>query len=123
MEQYIFTPSSILDLLSQIDELKDYDIGLTETFDNNFRLTVGDSVYDIEPDDVNKISVSNEVVEDIIDTNESTYEDLEDSGLVSYEDQVDITSGIIKEALKTLLIGGMVRLTGKLVGKDANRKK
>ena len=116
MEQYIFTPSSVLDLLTQIDELKEYDIGLTETFDNQFRLTIGDSVYDINSENPDIVSIDDSALNNIVGLNEDTYEDLQESGSVEIENKdVDITSGIIKEALKTLLVGGMVRLTGKLL--------
>lgn len=122
MEQYIFTPSSVLDLLTQINELSEYEIGFTETFDNKFRLTVGDSVYDIEPESVQTLKVDDSTISDIQDTNMEAYESLESEGVIgianediSNKDDVEIESGIIKEALKTLLVGGMVRLTGKML--------
>lgn len=122
MEQYIFTPSSVLDLLTQITELSEYEIGFTETFDNKFRLTVGDSVYDIEPESVQTLKVDDSTISDIQDTNMETYESLESEGVIGIADEdisnkndVEIESGIIKEALKTLLVGGMVRLTGKML--------
>lgn len=118
MEQYIFTPSSVLDLLTQISELSEYEIGLTETFDNKFRLTVGDSIYDIQPEEIDTVKVDESALSEISDTNVNTYENLEAEGVVglsSESDDVEITSGIIKETLKTLLVGGMVRLTGKLL--------
>lgn len=122
MEQYIFTPSSVLDLLTQITELSEYEIGFTETFDNKFRLTVGDSVYDIEPESVQTLKVDDSTISDIQDTNMEAYESLESEGVIgianediSNKDDVEIESGIIKEALKTLLVGGMVRLTGKML--------
>ena len=40
-----------------------------------------------------------------------------DDELIDADTEV-VEGGIIKEALKTLAIGGLVRLTGKLVGKD-----
>lgn len=122
MEQYIFTPSSVLDLLTQINELSEYGIGLTETFDNKFRLTVGDSIYDIEPESIQTIKVDEEAVSSVQDANMETYESLESEGVIELSnDDIDIQhneaieSGIIKEALKTLLVGGMVRLTNKLL--------
>ena len=45
MEQQLFTPAALLSLLSQIDELKDKQLELTETLDGTMQLCIGDSVY------------------------------------------------------------------------------
>ena len=37
-QEILFTPSSLLDLLSKVDELKEYPVGLTETFDGGLEL-------------------------------------------------------------------------------------
>ena len=38
MDSIVFTPASLIDLLSQIEELKDYDIGISETIDGQIQL-------------------------------------------------------------------------------------
>ena len=108
--EIVFTPAALLELLSKIDEFKEFDLSLTENMDGTLQLQVGDSFYGLASDEsVNDIQVDESVVEEISDINEAAYEDLMD------EDFTDSTlepveSGIIKEALKTLLIGGIVRM-------------
>lgn len=110
MDELVFTPASLLDLLSQIDELKDLNVGLTETIDGKIQLQVGDSVY-IIGDSAESIQVDEQVIEDVSNLNEDTYNDLAVSG--QFEDDQPIESGIIAELAKTLLIGGVARLTAK----------
>ena len=114
--EIIFTPSSVLDLLTKIDELSEYDIGMTETFDNNIQLTIGESVYNLVPESDDSIEVSENVVSEVSEINQDTYESLsEDSNIsVQYEEQT-IESGLIKEAIKSLLLGGMIKLSSKLL--------
>ena len=45
MGNLLFTPSAVLDLLVQIDELKDKEVGIVETLDGNLQLSIGDSDY------------------------------------------------------------------------------
>lgn len=126
-QETLFTAAALLDFLRQIDELSDKDI---DVFDNeSFALiTIGDNQYRINYDTAEEVEVPEEAVEEVTDIIEDTYDELGASG-VDYEEvnniEVDdegnlnvIEGGIIKEALKTLAIGGLVRLTGKLVGKD-----
>lgn len=110
--ELVFTPASILELLSKIEEFEDLDLGLTEGLDGSLMLQVGDSVYRIDPEEnITEIDVAEDVVDEISNINENTYSELINSGM-AVDDQV-VETGIIKETLKTLLIGGIVRL-----GKD-----
>lgn len=113
-EQLMFTPAAILDLLSQIDELSDAPVGLSETIDNKIQITVGDSTYILEcPSDVS-IDVEPEVIDTIDEVNLETYQDLIDSDTVEYiDDEEPVTGGIIKEGIKSLLLGGMIRFANK----------
>lgn len=126
-QETLFTAASLLDFLRQIDELSDKDI---DVFDNeSFALiTIGDNQYHIDYNTAEEVEVPEEAVDEVTDIIEDTYDELGSSG-VDYEEVSDIVEdedgnldvvegGIIKEALKTLAIGGLVRLTGKLVGKD-----
>ena len=126
-QETLFTAAALLDFLRQIDELSDKDI---DVFDNqSFALiTIGDNQYRINYDTAEEVEVPEEAVDEVTDIIEDTYDELGASG-VEYEEVADIVEdedgnldvvegGIIKEALKTLAIGGLVRLTGKLVGKD-----
>lgn len=116
--EILFTPAALLDFLTQIDELADKDIIINED-ETAITVTIGNSTYSISKNDAEDVEVEDEVVEEVADINESTYEELDD---VEYSeigegDEV-IEGGLIKEALKTLAVGGMVRLTSKLLGKD-----
>ena len=112
MEQ-LFTPAAVLHLLAQIDELKGYNIGLTETLDDMLELTIGDSTYEIQPQSGSQIEVDDSVLNTVADTNIDAYENLSELGEVELTEPIN--SGIIKELAKTLLVGGMVRLTSKII--------
>ena len=126
-QETLFTAAALLDFLRQIDELSDKDI---DVFDNqSFALiTIGDSQYRIDYNTAEDVEVPEEAVDEVTDIIEDTYDELGASG-VEYEEVNDfevndagnldvVEGGIIKETLKTLALGGLVRLTGKLVGKD-----
>lgn len=119
--EILFTTASLLDFLQQIEELSDKDIIVNED-GNAITITIGESTYSINKSDAEDVEVEPEVVDEVAEINENTYEELDD---VEYseigEDEV-VEGGIIKEALKTLLVGGMVRLTSKLLGKDIGGK-
>ena len=115
-DQILFTPAAILSILAQIDELKDKDIGITETLDHNLQLQVGETTYEIDPDAASVVNVDDYIISDISEINEEAYDDMIESsqGDMQY---TTVTSGIIKELVKTLLVGGMVRLTNKILRK------
>ncbi len=126
-QETLFTAASLLDFLRQIDELSDKDI---DVFDNeSFALiTIGDSQYRIDYNTAEEVEVPEEAVDEVTDIIEDTYDELGASG-VEYEEVTDlevdedgkldvVEGGIIKETLKTLAVGGLVRLAGKIVGKD-----
>ena len=106
--ELVFTPASLLDIISKIDELSQYEIGLTTTLDGQLQLQVGDSVYDLTSEsDVNNINVDDSVVDDVSEINEDAYDQIvSEEG----EETQPIESGLIKEMIKTLAIGGVVRL-------------
>lgn len=108
MDQYVFTPSAILALLTQIDELKDAgDISISEE-DNGVTVKIGDSVYQIESDPSSEVEIDSAAVDEIEDINSEGYDEIG----AEYTDGFDnVEGGIIKELLKTLAIGGLVRLT------------
>lgn len=115
IDNILFTPASLLHILKDIDELKHLDVGITETIDNKIQLQIGDSIYIIDDSDCTEVQVDSSVVSAVDDANMSAYEELEESGDVSIDSPDAIESGIIKELAKTLLVGGMVRLTAKLL--------
>lgn len=112
MEELVFTPSSILDFLSQIEELRDKDIQVIDT-SGGVQISIGESIYMIDDSNATDIEVDSSVVEDIEDVNESAYDELEMSGEIELSEPVE--SGILRQIAKTLAIGGLVRLTTKLL--------
>ena len=116
MDTILFTPASLLDLLSKIDELSEYEIGVAETIDGQLQLTIGESTYLIDNDNATDVSVDETVVESIEDVNLDAYENLDDDiDVTIYDEGEPIESGILKEVAKTLLVGGLVRLGSKLL--------
>lgn len=112
----IFTPASLLEILNQIDELKDYSLSVTETLDGNLQLQIGDSIYEIKTNEAEEVEVPEQVIEEVDTINEDAYTDLvENEGFEKTEDQEVIESGLIKEAIKSLLLGGAIKLIKKLI--------
>jgi hypothetical protein len=104
MEETVFTSGAILEILSQIEELSDYDISLDDT-DGNITLSVGDSTYNIsKPRE--EMEVPNDVVVQLAD--------IAENAVSEYESQ-SIESGILKTVAKTIMLGGAVRLISKLL--------
>lgn len=116
-QEIIFTEASLLDLLVQVEELKQYDIGINETIDGNLILQIGESTYELTPKEDIILDVEEDVVDEISDINQEAYEEISESNEVVEEDQT-IESGIITETLKTLAIGGLVRLGKKYLDSD-----
>lgn len=113
MDSILFTPASLIDLLSKVDELSDLEIGISETLDGGLQLTVGQSTYMIDTSDAREVEVDDSVVQEVEETNLQTYESLDDSVDVEMSD-TPIESGILKELAKSLLLGGLIRLSAKL---------
>lgn len=116
-EVAVLTPSGLLAFLSQIEELDtNGKLGITTTDDGTgIQVFIGDSIYNLEAPSINNvIEVEDSVVDDIKDINVEGYEELEDEF-----EEVDepIKGGIIKELIKTLAIGGLVRLTKNAIEK------
>lgn len=111
MDEIVFTPAGLLDLLSQIDELSSVDIGVTETLDGKLQVIVGNSIYILDTKSIESLPTDSEVVQQLNEISEDTYSDLSSSG--DYIDNSPISSGVIGELAKTLLVGGMARLTAK----------
>ena len=117
-QETLFTSVALLDFLRQIDELSDLDIDLIDTGDN-LTVKIGESSYNIDLKQAEEVEVEEDTVEQVNDIADEALEDLEPKGVEIPEDTEEVVEGgIIKEALKSLLVGGMVRLTSKLVGKD-----
>jgi hypothetical protein len=115
--EILFTTASLLDFLQQIDELSDKDIILNED-DSAITVTIGDSTYTINKNDAEEVEVPDDVVDEVSEINESAFEELDDVEYNEIDEDEVVEGGIISEALKTLAVGGLVRLAGKILGKD-----
>lgn len=116
--ELLFTPAALLDFLLQVDELADYEVSVEES-PNGLQVKIGDSSYVMKFLDAQEVEVPADVVAEVSDINESAYEEVANSDYTQTEDDDNVVEGgILSEALKTLAVGGMVRLTSKLLGKD-----
>lgn len=110
----LLTPASLVDFLSQIDELSEKAISLNS--DNGYiEVSIGEATYRIRPQDEVNVPVSVDDIDEVNDAADDTYDELVDNGYVENSDEIE--SGIIKELIKTLAIGGMVRLAAKKLKK------
>ena len=115
VDEILFTSSSIIDLLSQIEEFKDLDISISHSGDN-IELKIGDSIYSVATDNATDIEVPSNIVSEVQDVNYDAYDSMSDDVSVTDDSEV-VESGVLKEIVKTLLVGGMVRLTSNILKK------
>lgn len=106
-ETIVFTPAALVDVLSSIDELSDKPISINQA-GTDLEITIGSSTYTIKPSEDIAISVSSDVVDEVETANEDAYDE------ISEETEL-VEGGLLKQIAKTLLVGGMVRLTSKLL--------
>lgn len=111
-EEVLFTSAALLDFLSQIEELSDKDISVDDTNGSTMQITIGDSVYSINLANAEQIEVEPEVVDEVSEVIDDT---LDSMGIEVDNPTDDIEGGIITETLKTLAVGGLVRLAGKML--------
>lgn len=110
----LLTPASLVDFLSQIDELSEKSISLNS--DNGYiEVSIGEATYRIRPQDEVNVPVSVDDIDEVNEAADDTYDELVDNGYVENSDEIE--SGLIKELIKTLAIGGMVRLAAKKLKK------
>ena len=113
--EILLTPAALLDFLRQVDELADKDISVDET-NSALTVTIGESTYGIDLNQAETVEVPDEVIDEVADVADEAYADLGEAGVdVSDIDEDVVEGGLLKEALKTLAVGGLVRLAGKLL--------
>lgn len=116
--EILLTPAALLDFLRQVDELSDKDISVDET-GSTLTVTIGESTYGIDLNQAETVEVPDEVVDEVADVADEAYAELGEAGVdVTDIDEDVVEGGLISEALKTLAVGGLVRLAGKIMGKD-----
>lgn len=104
-QSFVLTPSGLVSFLSEIEELRNADIAIDEST-TGLKIRIGESTYDIQSPSGSEVSVDDTVMEEIEEINDEGWDEVD----VEFEDE-PIEGGILKEALKTLAIGGLVRLT------------
>ena len=114
-DEILFTPAAVLDLLSQIPELEGKDVALSESGDAII-VSIGDASYEIATSDATNIEVEDEVVEQVAEANDEGYEQIDSD--MTVEESECVEGGPIGQLLKTLFIGGLVRLSNKMMSKD-----
>lgn len=113
MSDIILTPSGLLGFLSEIEELKGKEINFNESEDK-LTITIDDSQYVLDASNAPEIEIDEESFEQVEDANEEGYDQLEDSDdfeIVDIQGEEPVEGGILKELIKTLAVGGLVRLT------------
>ena len=111
----VFTPAAVLELLNNIEELQEYNLSIVETMDGNLQLQVGDSIYNIDTENVEEVEAPPEVVDIVEDINEEAYEDLVSDTDFEFSDSKVVEAGLIKEAIKSMLLGGAIKFIKKLL--------
>ena len=120
--EILLTPAALLDFLRQVDELADKDISVDDT-GSALNITIGNSSYSIDFSQAEEVEVPTEVVDEVAEINETTYEEIDDVEYTEVSDEEEVVEGgLISEALKTLAVGGLVRLAGKIMGDDIRGK-
>lgn len=112
MDELLFTPAAVLDLLTQIEELKDYNINVIDA-GNSIQIQIGSSTYKVNTSDVSAVEVDEDVISEVSDINTDAYDELEASGEVEISEPIE--SGLLKSAVKSLLLGGLIRLVPDLM--------
>lgn len=118
MSDIILTPSALLGFLSQIEELKDKDIDFSEG-DNELVVTIDDNKYVLDASDAPEIEIDEFSFEQVEDANEDGYDQIEEEvDTIDIQGDEPVEGGIIKELIKTLAVGGLVRLTKDAIAKS-----
>lgn len=107
----LFTPAALMDLLTQIEELKDKEIEINESSDGSISLKIGESTYNIDSSDATELAADEDTIDAVDEINMEAYEEVQDKT----DDEEPVTSGILKELVKSLMLGGMIRLSKKLL--------
>lgn len=113
MDNVLLTPAALIELLISIDELSQYDISVTEAIDGKIQIQVGQSTYSVDTSNAASVTVDESVVDTVTDENMQAYQALESSGNIELSEPIE--SGIIKNTVKALLLGGLIRLVPKLL--------
>ncbi len=108
MSDILLTPSALLAFLNEIEELKDKEITFHENADQ-VTVIIDGNEYILDASDSVEIEVDDQTADKVETANEYGYEEIgEDIEDIADE---EVEGGIIKEIVKTLALGGLVRMT------------
>ena len=117
MEEIVFTSGALLELFNQIQEFEGHEFEVTDNGDT-VTLSVDGSTYTLKSA-VEDVPADVETIETISDIDEEVYSDIADTESAVDINDMDteevVESGIVKEAIKALLLGGMIKLSSKLL--------
>ena len=107
MNETLFSAASLLTILSEIEEIDAEQISI-DTDDKGITISFDDKEYRFNYDKVGtaEVEVSDE---DMTEAEEVITAEMEN------EEPERVEAGVLSGALKTLLVGGLVRLTSKLL--------
>lgn len=121
MDEVLFTSAAVADLISQLDEYQGKTVHITDT-PAGAEIVIDNATYNIPYQNAEEVQVDEAALEEVTDVLDDAYSRFETDevlfngvGAVHSDEPADITSGILKEVAKTLLVGGLVRLTTKLL--------
>lgn len=114
MDTVVITPAGLLELLTQVEELKDYNIGVVESLDGQLQLQIGESVYALGDHSAPEVSVAPEVVEQVEDINLEAYQNIEEDIDITDNAQ-SVEGGLITNIIKAVKVGGMLRLAARVL--------
>lgn len=112
----VLTPAALLAFLTNIEELVGKDISISEGAED-ITVTIGEGTYVIESPKASEVAVDDEAIEEIDKIDDECYDEIDyveedfDEVIGEEGDDLTIEGGVIKELAKTLLVGGLVRLT------------
>lgn len=112
-ENLLLTGYAVVQFLTQVEELKGYEITYREDVDGGFIISIGDNDYKVSGDSAPEVELSAEdigVVEGVMD---DAFDQLVEDSDVEIDNSVE--SGTFMNLVKSLLLGGMVRAIPKLM--------
>lgn len=107
-QELLLTSVSLFDILSQISELSSCKIDVSDT-GTSISIKIDDNTYVVKSSSNDIVSAPESVVQDVSEIVDTEYGRSDSSE--------NIESGVLKEIVKTLAVGGLVRLSAKLLSK------
>lgn len=107
-QELLLTSASLFDILSQIQELSGCKIDVSDT-GTSISIKIDDNTYVVKSSSNDIVSAPESVVQDVSEIVDTEYGRSDSSE--------NIESGVLKEIVKTLAVGGLVRLSAKLLSK------